>query len=204
MNDKVQLNEAIGTFIGLLNIGMESQNLSEINFDGVFSSLPTNVRESCPLLFDVLHTLLLHKADGRDASEMRVRSAVHSLAILVSLRSQKMENDLKVMFTCLCISLGAGIRFIKMLNYMGLTITWERTMKFFDSHKTKWEEEIAKETPVDMPVMFMFDNINMYRGKHKHIRLFKYIGPTMWNFTGQAVSAPNAVVQEKLLQDKNS
>ena len=95
VNDKVQLNEAIGTFIGLLNIGMESQNSSEINFDGVFSSLPTNVRERCPLLFDVLHTLLLHKADGRDVSEMRVRSAVHCLAILVSLRSQKIENDLQ-------------------------------------------------------------------------------------------------------------
>lgn len=82
--------------------------MSDIDISGLFSSLPTNLRERCPLLFDVLDTLPLHKADGRDVS-MRVRSAVHSLAILVSLKSQKIQNDLKVMFTCLCIFFGAGM-----------------------------------------------------------------------------------------------
>ena len=50
----------------------------------------------------------------------------------------------------------------------------------------------------------MFDNINMYRGKHKHLRLFKYIGPTMWNFTGQAVLIPSVEGLEDILQDKNA
>ena len=104
-----QLNEKIGTFIIVLNIGLETQDLSDIDVDGIFSALRTYTRERCPVLFDVLDTLLLHKADGRDVSEMRVRSAVHSLAILVNLRSQKIQNDLKVMFTCLCISFGADM-----------------------------------------------------------------------------------------------
>ena len=203
-NDKSQLNEEIGTFISFLNIGIESQNLSDIDISGLFSSLPTHLRERCPLLFDVLDTLLLHKADGRDVSEMRVRSAVHSLAILVSLKSQKIQNDLKVMFTCLCISFGAGMRFVTMLNHLGLTVSWERAMKFFDSRKAKQEKEIAKQTPIDTPVILMFDNINMYRGKRKHLRLFKYIGPTMWNFTGQAVLIPNVAGLEDLLRDKNA
>lgn len=69
-NDKAQLSEEIGTFIGFLNIGLETQDLSDIDVDGIFSALPTNTRERCPLLFDVLDTLLLHKADGREVSEM--------------------------------------------------------------------------------------------------------------------------------------
>ena len=50
----------------------------------------------------------------------------------------------------------------------------------------------------------MFDNINMYRGKHKHLQLFKYIGPIMWNFTGQAVLIPSVAGLEDILQDKNA
>jgi len=68
--------------------------LSDIDVDGVFSALPTNTRERCPLLFDVLDTLLLHKTGGREVSEMRVRSAVHSLAILIILRIGKFKMTL--------------------------------------------------------------------------------------------------------------
>jgi len=154
-------------------------------------------RESCPLLFDVLDTLLLHKANGREVSEMRVRNAVHSLAILVSQRSPKIQNDVKVVFTCLCISFGAGTRFITMLNHLGLTVNWEKAMKYFDDRKSKKGEEILKQTPIDLPVMLLFDNINMYRGKHKHLRLFKYTGPTMW-----AVLIPSVDGFEDIFQDK--
>ena len=35
------------------------------------------------------------------------------------------------------------------------------------------------------PVILLMDNINMYRGKKRHDRLFKEIGPKMWNFTGR-------------------
>lgn len=203
-NDKARLSKEIETFTRFLNIGLETQDLSEIDVNEVFSKLPVNTREQCPLLFNVLDTLLLHKADGREVSEMRVRSAVHCLAILVSLRSQKIQNDIKILFTCLCISFGAGMRFISMLNHLGLTVSWEKAMKFFDSRKAKKQEEMAKQTPTDSPVILMFDNINMYRGKHKHLRLFKYIGPNMWNFTGQAVLIPNVEGLENILQDKDA
>lgn len=135
---------------------------------------------------------------------MRVRSAVHSLAILVSLRRQKIQNDIKVMFTCLCISFGAGMRFITMLNHLGLTVSWENAMKFFDRRKAKKGQEISKQMPIDLPVILLFDNINMYRGKHKHLRLFKYTGSTMWNFTGEAVLIPSVEGLEDILQDKNA
>lgn len=44
----------------------------------------------------------------------------------------------------------------------------------------------------------------MYRGKHKHLRLFKYIGPTMWNFTGQALLVPNTDGLDEILKDENA
>ena len=113
------------------------QDLSESDVSGVFSTLPVNTREQCPLLFKVLDTLVLHKTDGREVSEMRVRSAVHSLSILVSLKSQKIQNDFKILLTCVCISFGAGMRFIGKLNHRGLTVSWEKTMKIFDSRKAK-------------------------------------------------------------------
>ena len=136
-NGKTKLNDKIGTFIGFLSIGLETEELSDIDVHRVFRTLPTNTRESCPLLFDVLDTLLLHKTDGRGVSEMRVGSALQTLAILVSLRSQKIQNDIKVMYTCLFISFGAGMRFITMLNPLGLPVSWEKAMKFFDSRKNK-------------------------------------------------------------------
>ena len=181
-NDRAELIKEMDTFISFLNIGLETQDLSKVDVSGVFSTLPVNTREQCPLLFNVLDTLVLHKTDGRELSEMRVRSAVHSLAILVSLKSQKIQNDFKILFTCLCISFGGGMRFIGMQNHLGLTVSWEKAMKFFDGRKAK-KQEISKQTPTDSPVILMFDNINMYRGKHKHLRLFKYIGPMMWNFS---------------------
>ena len=41
------------------------------------------------------------------------------------------------------------------------------------------------------PVILLMDNINMYRGKKRHDRLLKDIGPKMWNFTGRAAVIPD-------------
>ena len=60
-NDKAQLSEEIGTFTGFHNIGLEIQDLSDIDVDVVFSALATNEGE-VPTIFDVLDNLLLHKA----------------------------------------------------------------------------------------------------------------------------------------------
>jgi hypothetical protein len=35
------------------------------------------------------------------------------------------------------------------------------------------------------------DNINMYRGRKRHDRLFQELGPKMWNFTGRAAVIPD-------------
>ena len=50
----------------------------------------------------------------------------------------------------------------------------------------------------------MFDNVNMYRGKHKHLRLFKPAGPGMWNFTCQAILVPDMTGLEENLQHEST
>ena len=124
--------------------------------------------------------------------------------ILISLRSQKIANDFKLMFTYLCISFGAGFRFITMMNHLGLTVSWEKAIKFFDEQQKRREKDIAQLSPADIPVILMIDNINIYRGKRKHLRLFKSAGPTMWNFTGQALLIPSVDGMDKVLNDKES
>ena len=37
------------------------------------------------------------------------------------------------------------MRFIGMLNHLGLTVSWEKAMKFFDGCKAKKQEEISKQ-----------------------------------------------------------
>ena len=110
------------------------------------------------------------------------------------------------MFTCLCISFGAGSRFIGMLNHVGLTVSWLTAMNFFDAQKgiLKLEENIRSITPVDAAILLLMDNINMYKGKRKHLRLFKSMGPTMWNFRAQGVLIANVDGLEKELKDKKA
>ena len=54
-----QLNKELDTFIKYLNINMQSKNLSEEDFTGIFSSLACNVRDTCPLLYSILDNLLI-------------------------------------------------------------------------------------------------------------------------------------------------
>ena len=132
-----QLQKEINVLSSFLNTELGSKTLTECDLTGCFSKLTSDVKENCPLLFNVLCNIFLHKTDGRPVSEFRVKSAVHALAILVSLRSQKLANDFKLMFTYLCVSFGAGYRFITMMNHLGLTVSWEKAMKFFDEQQNK-------------------------------------------------------------------
>ena len=130
------------------NIGLETEELSDIDVHRVFSALPNNTGESCPVLFDVHDTLLLHKADGRVVSETRERSAVHLLAILGSLRSQKIQTSLEL---CLLVSVFPLVLVWDLslcLNYLGLTVSWEKAMKFFDSRKSKKERRFLSKRPL--------------------------------------------------------
>lgn len=77
-------------------------------------------------------------------------------------------------------------------------------MYFFDKRSKKQEKEVTQLTPAGVPVILLIDNINIYRGKRKHLLLFKSLGPTMWNFTAQAVLIPNTDGMEDVLKERKA
>ena len=55
-------------------------------------------------------------------------------------------------------------------------------MNFLDERLSNFSEIIENKFPTKQPVILLMDNINMYRGKNRHDRLYKSLGPKMWNF----------------------
>ena len=147
--------------------------------------------KSCPLPCNIVEVLLLTKADGSIHEGVHVKSAFHALSILVGLQSQSLHNNFKLMFAALCVSYGAGNRFITTLNHLRFTISWKAFMSFLDCHLNAKKLLCSQKIGDTLPIILLMDNINMYRVKKKHLRLLKYHGPTMWNFTGRALIIPN-------------
>ena len=117
---KKDISDEVARFKTMLNLGLNTK--TEIQIDGsLFSNLSTSLLKDCPLLFVIVECLLLTSSSGNVQTRRRVHSASHALAILCSLSSQKITNDFKILFTILCISYGAGSRFVGMLNHIGLT-----------------------------------------------------------------------------------
>lgn len=77
-------------------------------------------------------------------------------------------------------------------------------MKFLDERLDNFSEIIENKFPTKQPVILLMDNINMYRGKHRHDRLYKSLGPKMWNFTGRGALLPNLVGIEHLFQSEET
>lgn len=57
-------------------------------------------------------------------------------------------------------------------------------MKHLDGCLDNFQTIIDEKFPKTKPVIFLMDNINMYKGKKRHYRLFKTMSPKMWDFTG--------------------
>ena len=89
----------------MLNLGLRTE--TDIDLKGsAFADLSKKLKDQCPLIYEILENLFLTAQEGKTVSSgKRVHSATHALAILCSLKSQLMTNDLKTLFTLLCISL---------------------------------------------------------------------------------------------------
>ena len=199
-----ELNNEINFFTSILDFGFHSID-EDIKYDAIhqkLQKLPDDMRDKCPLIYNIVETLLLTKDDQSVQSQQRVRSATHALAILVSLRNQKIQNNFKLMFTMLCVSHGAGERFVTLLNHIGLNISWKKIIQFLDSRLKQKSLLLKKKTEDMLPIILLMDNINMYRGKKKHIRLLQHARPTMWNFTGRGLFTPNLSDVKSMLSDK--
>ena len=63
---------------------------------------------------------------------------------------------------------------------------------------------IEDKCPISTPVIFLMDNINLYRGKKRHYRLSKSTGPKMWNFTVRGAIIPDVSDITDLMTEKET
>ena len=62
---------------------------------------------------------------------------------------------------------------------------------FLDERLKQFPETLSEKCSTTSPVILLMDNINLYRGTRRHLRLFKSLGPKMRNFTGRPAVIPN-------------
>ena len=72
--------------------------------------------------------------------------------------------------------------------YWGLCFYCSRGL--LDARLNNYAELLRKKIPLEWLVMLIFDNINIYKGHSRHIRLKKSTAPSMWNFTVRAALKP--------------
>ena len=86
--------------------------------------------------------------------------------------------------------------------YWGLCFYCSRGL--LDARLNNYAELLRKKIPLEWSVMLIFDNINIYKGHSRHIRLKKSTAPSMWNFTVRAVLKPNICGMEYLWRDPDT
>ena len=59
--------------------------------------------------------------------------------------------------------------------------------KTMDENSTKMSQELSTRQE---PVMYLMDNINIYRGRRTHLRVYQTVLSNQWNLTGHAILRP--------------
>ncbi len=134
-SQKEQLKKEFKALESLCTLGLDQDEISEVLHGEVFSRLLDQFEETCPLIYSVLHTLLLSGSDLRQrvhkTPRYKMTCGVNTLVLLLSVRNQKFGNDIRLLFGLLSVTYGAGKQFINMLNSIGLTPHWD-TMYVLD------------------------------------------------------------------------
>ena len=78
------------------------------------------------------------------------------------------------------------------------------SMNYLDKRLDNFQEIIDQKFPPKTPVILLMDNIDLYRGRHRHDRLLRRFGPKMWNFTVRAALVPNLDGMEDLLGNSDN
>ncbi len=87
---------------------------------------------------------------------------------------------------------------------MSLTYSWETLGKYLDAFMENKLLHICKKASIDVPIILLMDNINVYRGNKKYHRLFATFCPKMWNFTGRGIFFPNIEGIEHLFSESQT
>ena len=64
------------------------------------------------------------------------------------------------------------------------------SMTYLDRRLNDFQSIIDDYAPPTQPVILLIDNLNLYHGNKGHHRLFKVLGPKMWNLTVRGLLVP--------------
>ena len=116
---------------GICNIGIRSLQYSDVDelITSMFKEFVDAVKERCPLLRNIVETLVVSNPTGernvKKTNEQKVLRGHHALALLLNVRNSKCRNDFPLLFGLLCMSYGAGKQFINMLQSIGLSLHYD-------------------------------------------------------------------------------
>ena len=110
------------------NLGVRScqdVDVTELNSPTIFQEFVSAVSEKCPLLRNIMETLVISCSTERNVNktnEQELLSGHHALALLLNTRNFECLNDFPLLFGLLCVSYGAGKKFVNMLQSAGMSL----------------------------------------------------------------------------------
>ena len=93
----------------------------------LFKEMLEALSEKCPLVYEMLESLVVSNPRSRNilkTSTHKILCGLQTIGFMSNIRNSKTRNCFPLMFGLLCISYGAGERFINMLQSMGLSLHW--------------------------------------------------------------------------------
>ena len=120
---RITVSNEFDNLLRLVDMGIQEKDGQEFEFvvnDQYFDKLRTDVRNTCPILFDLFRTLF--PADPSPDAKRKELCLVNSLCLLVSLKNKTVKNDAKLLFSILLISFGVGWRLMNTICRIGLTL----------------------------------------------------------------------------------
>ena len=113
----------------ICNTGIHSgKNDTELIKPSLFKDFSLAVGERCPLLKNIIETLVVSNACERNVhktNEKKMLCGYHALALLLNVRNSNCCSDFPLLFGLLCLSYGAGKQFINMLQSIGISLHFD-------------------------------------------------------------------------------
>lgn len=109
-----------------IRTGSSLQSFENIH-PALFKDILAEVGANCPLIHEILETLVVTNPRSRNilkTNNHKMMCALQLLGFMSNIRNSNARVCFPLMFGILCISYGAGKRFIDMLQSMGLSLHW--------------------------------------------------------------------------------
>ena len=101
---------------------------SSININPMlFKEILDAFTDKCPFVFDIVESLVISNPVSRNilkTSAHKILCGLQTLGFISNIKNSKTQNCFPLMLGLLCISYGAGERFIDLLQSMGLSLHW--------------------------------------------------------------------------------